>query len=253
MIHTFYFDDIYDYFFVFLRLSALFMLFPGIGEAFVPVRVRLLLSFVLTLVITPVIDAGLPSTELMAAETLMYILKEILFGTFLGLLARILLSSLQIAGTIIGLQTSLSGAAILNPTLGMQDTAIGTLLMFAVITMMFATDCHYLLIATLISSYEVFPPTGPVLIGDFSQAITEIIAQSFWLGIKLSLPVIIVGLLLSICIGLVNRLMPQMQVYFMFAPVQMFLGFMLLAIIISSIVSVFIDSFRDFLTGVANG
>lgn len=253
MTYTFYFDDIYDYFLVFLRLSALLMFFPGIGESFVPGRIRLLVAFVLTLVITPVVSEGLPSTELLTAYTLTCIIREVFLGAFLGVLARIFFSALHVTGTMIGLQTSLSGAALLNPSLGIQDTAIGTMLLFGAIALMFATDCHYLLIGALVSSYDNFPVMGEIIIGDFSQAITRIVSQSFWLGIKLSIPVMIVGTLLSVCTGLVNRLMPQMQVYFMFMPVQVFLGFMLLAVTISTIVSVFISHFREFLLGVING
>lgn len=253
MIHTYYFNDIYSYFFVFLRLGALLMFFPGIGETFVPVRIRLLLAFVLTFVITPVVAVDLPAEKLLTTQTVIYILREVLFGLFLGVLARILLTSLQVTGSIIGLQTSLSGAAILNPALGMQDTAVGTVLMFGATALMFATDCHYLLIAALVTSYETFPVFSSILAGDFSQTVVKIVSDSFWLGVKLSIPIMIVGTLLNICIGLVNRLMPQMQVYFMFTPVQIFLGFMLIILTISSVVSIFIDQFQEFLIGVANG
>mgnify|MGYP001050903199 CR=1 FL=1 len=253
MTHTFYFDDLYDYFFVFLRLSALLMFFPGIGETFIPARIRLLFAFVLTLIITPVIDIDAPTSDLLNTQTLIFIIRETFVGAFLGILAKLLLNALQVTGSIIGMQTSLSGAALLNPSLGTQDTAIGTILMFGATALMFATDCHYLLLAALVTSYETFPVLEPFIVGDVSQAIIQMISKSFWLGVKLSFPILIVGTLLNVCTGLVNRLMPQMQVYFMFTPVQIFLGFLLLVLTISTVVSIFIDHFREFLEGVANG
>lgn len=253
MIQTLYFDELFDYFFVFMRLSAVLMLFPGIGEAFVPVRIRLLAAFTLTLVITPVVSDTLPSLELLSPEAIFYIIREIIFGLFIGVLARVMLSALQVTGTIIGMQTSLSGAALLNPTLGIQDTAIGTILMFGAIALMFATNTHYLLIASIVSSYEIFPAAKSMLIGDFAQTTIQVFSKSFWLGVKLSFPIMIVGTLLNICTGLVNRLMPQMQVYFMFMPVQIFLGFLLLTFMITTIISIFMDHFREFLMRFANG
>lgn len=253
MTYTFYFKEIYEYFFVFMRLSGLFLFFPGIGESFVSPRIRLGVAFMVALVITPIVSKGIPVKDFLSPLTVLYIVREIFFGAFLGIMTRILLDALQITGNVIGLHTALSSASMLNPSLGVSDTAIGTMLMFGATALMFATNTHYLIFAGLIHSYEVFPMQGAILIGDFSQAMVKVVGDSFWLGVKLAFPVMIVGTLLNVSTGLVNRLMPQMQVYFMFMPVQVFLGFMLLATIISTIMTVFMDHFREFLQGVANG
>jgi flagellar biosynthetic protein FliR len=253
MTYTFYFQEIYEYFFVFMRLSGLFLFFPGIGESFVSPRIRLITAFVVTLVLAPLVSKGVPVKEFLSPLTVLYICREIFFGLFLGVMTRILLDALQTTGNIIGLHTSLSGASLLNPSLGTSDTAIGTVLMFGATALLFATNAHYLIFAGLVHSYEIFPMQGPVLIGDFSKAMVNVVADSFWLGVKLAFPVMIVGTLLNVSTGLVSRLMPQMQVYFMFMPVQVFLGFMLLAAIVSTIMIVFMDHFRNFLQGIGNG
>ncbi len=240
-------DQIFPYFFVFVRLGAMLMLMPGFGEIYVPPRTRLLFGFVLTLVITPIVAIEIPDGELLSAETLLVLLKETFIGLFIGTIARIFLNALQTTATIMGLHTSLSSAVMFNPSMGTQDSIISSFLIMGATAMIFVTNTHYIILHALVNSYEVFPILGELPYEEMTHHVVGTVAKSFALGVQLSFPVMIVATVLNVASGLLNRLMPQMQVYFMVMPLQILAGFMLIAFTVSLILSTFISAFADFM------
>lgn len=240
-------DQIFHYFYVFVRLGAMMMLMPGFGELYVPPRIRLLFAFVLTLAITPILDVAPPEGELLSAETLVLLVKETFIGLFIGTVARILVNALQITANIMGLHTSLSSAVMFNPAMGAQDSVISSLMLMGATAMIFVTNSHYLILYALVGSYDAFPVFAPLPLEDITHHVVGTVARSFSLGVQLSFPVMIVATVLNVASGLLNRLMPQMQVYFMVMPLQILAGFMLIAFSITLIMSTFITAFGDFI------
>ena len=96
------------------------------------------------------------------------------------------------------------------------------------VTLIFATDLHHLVIAALHDSYTIFAPGEMPIVGDVAQHITRIISASFRIGIQLSAPFLVFGLLFNLGLGVLSRLMPQMQVFFIGLPLSILLGFLLL-------------------------
>lgn len=247
MTYTLLFEEVLPYFFVFARLGVMLMFMPGFGEVYVPAKIRLLFGFVLTLIVTPVVDVTLPPMQLFSTQTFIYVAQESLIGLFLGLMARIFLNALQVAASVIGLHTSMSSAVMFNPSLGTQDSVFSSLFIMGATAMIFVTNTHHLIIYTLVSSYDTFPPTENLPMEDMTKHIISTVSQSFALGVKLAFPVMIVSTVLNVSTGLLSRLMPQLQVYFMIMPLQILLGFMTILMILSLILTVFIEGFVVFL------
>lgn len=224
------------------------MLMPGFGEIYVPARIRLLFSFVLTLAITPLVADTLPETKILSVETLVYLLRETFIGLFIGSMARIFLNGLQVTATIIGLHTSLSSAMMFNPSLGTQDSMISNLLIMSATALIFVTNTHHIILIALVNSYDTFSATHPLVMGALTPLVIRVVSQSFWIGVALSFPFMIVATVLNVSTGLLNRLMPQLQVYFMIMPLQILMGFMLLAMTIGLILTRFIDAFGALFT-----
>jgi flagellar biosynthetic protein FliR len=114
------------------------------------------------------------------------------------------------------------------------------------ITMIFATDLHYLIIGALNDSYRLFAPGTPLLTGDVAQLITRTVAGAFSIGIQLSAPFLVFGLLFNLGLGILSRLMPQMQVFFIGLPLSILLGFLILLVVVGAMMG----TFTDFLGGV---
>ena len=108
------------------------------------------------------------------------------------------------------------------------------------ITLIFATDLHHLVIAALNDSYTMFQPGEMPLVGDVAKHVTQIIATAFRIGIQLSAPFLVFGLLFNLGLGVLSRLMPQMQVFFIGLPLSIMLGLLLLLLVIGAMMGTFV-------------
>jgi flagellar biosynthetic protein FliR len=239
---------------VFARMGGAIMLLPGFGEVFVPRRVRLMIALAITVVVAPVVTPLLPPTPDGPLAMLGQLGGELIIGIFLGALARMMVASLHIAGVIAGFQTSLSNAQLFDPMGADQGSLLGSLLHVFGVFVIFAADLHHLMIAGLVQSYQLFVPGAPLPIGDLSDAAVRVLAQSFVLGMQIAAPFIVSGMVFYLGLGLLARLMPQVQVFFIAVPIQLALGFIVLALTLSASMMWFLGAFQNafqglFLTG----
>ncbi len=221
--------EVWSLFLVFARLGAAFAVLPGFAEAFVPARMRLLLAGAATVAQAPVLAPTLPR---LPAEPLMLaalVASEAVAGLFLGLVARILLSAAHVAGMIIGFQTSLASALSFDPSTQQQGVITSAWLSVLAIMLLLAADLHHVMLRALADSYALFPPGRMPDVGEFAEAATALVSRSFALGVQMAAPFLIYGVVLFVALGLLQRLMPQVQVFFLAMPLQLMLGFLLLA------------------------
>ncbi|ODN68691.1 flagellar biosynthetic protein FliR [Methylobrevis pamukkalensis] len=227
---------------LFARIGTLVMLMPGLGEQSVPMNVRLALALLLTLVFYPLTAPSLPAGLAENPPALMMaMIREVLVGLGLGLLMRMLMSLTQTAGAIIAQMMGLSFAQSVDPTMGgAQGAILGSFLGVVGITMIFVTDLHHLAIAGLAGSYRVFPPGSFMPIGDMSRMATSTIAGVFVVAVQISAPFIVFGLVFNFALGLLAKLMPQLQVFFLAMPVTIFVGMMLFALLLMTMVTAYL-------------
>jgi flagellar biosynthesis protein FliR len=223
----------------FARVGTMVMLLPGVGEMTVPARVRLTMALVLTAILLPAHQKAY-AVDLKAFGPMLVILfQELIIGAVLGLTARLAISALQIAGAVVAQQLGLGFVTAVDPTQNQQGVIVGNFLSVLGITLIFATDLHHLVIAGLNDSYTIFAPGEMPIVGDVAQHITRIIATSFRIGIQLSAPFLVFGLLFNLGLGVLSRLMPQMQVFFIGLPLSILLGFLLLVLVIGAMMGTF--------------
>jgi flagellar biosynthetic protein FliR len=228
---------------VFARVGAMVMLLPGLGESNIPVNIKLAIALLLTLVILPLhrdayhIDMG------SLTPLLVLMVHEIVIGIVLGATARVTLAALQVAGSVIAQQMGLGFVTAIDPTQGQQGLLIGNFLSLLGITLLFATDTHHLVIAALSDSYAIFSPGETLNGGDVAALATRAFAAAFKIGMQLSAPFLVFGLVFNIGLGVLARLMPQMQVYFVGVPLSILAGFLILALILSALMGTFLDYF----------
>jgi len=228
---------------VFARIGAMVMLLPGLGESNIPVRVKLSIALLLTLVMLPLHRAAYQIDMGSISGLLVLMLHEIVIGIILGATARVTLSALQVAGSIIAQQVGLGFVTSVDPTQGQQGVLIGNFLTMLGVTMLFATDSHYLVIAALSDSYKIFSPGEIVPSGDVASLATQAFAAAFKIGLQLSAPFLVFGLVFNLGLGVLARLMPQMQVYFVGVPLSIFAGFLILALVLTAMMGTFLDYF----------
>src|SRR6202163_3892857 len=229
---------------VFARIGAMVMLLPGLGETNIPVRIKLAIALLLTLIILPLHRAAYHvDIEASMMPLLVLMIHEIVIGIVLGATARVTLSALQVAGSVIAQQLGLRFVTSVDPTQGQQGLLIGNFLTILGLTLLFATDSHHLVIAALNDSYSIFSPGEMMPSGDVAALATSAFAAAFKIGIQLSAPFLVFGLVFNIGLGVLARLMPQMQVYFVGVPLSILAGFLIFALVIATMMGTFLDYF----------
>jgi flagellar biosynthesis protein FliR len=236
--------SVFGFLMVFARLGSTLMVLPGFGEAYVSPRIRLGLALVLAFALMPVVGGNVPALPDSIWRLLLLVGNEIGIGLFLGTLARMMLMALSVAGTIVAMQTSLSSALANDPTTAQQASVPANFFMALGVMLIFASNLHHLMLRAMIDSYTVFPPGVLPVIGDMADLITRTISASFVLAVQIAAPFLIIGLIFYLGLGLLARLMPQVQIFFVAMPAQLLIGFVLLLLGTSAAMLWFLDRFE---------
>lgn len=223
----------------FARVGTMVMLMPGVGESNMPSRGRLTIALALTVVIMPLHQSAYNVSLNTFGPVLLLLFQEIIVGAVLGLTARLTIAALQTAGSVVAQQLGLGFAMAVDPTQNQQGVVVGNFLAVLGVAMIFATDLHHLVIAALNDSYLIFAPGEMPLTGDVAQHFTRVVATSFRIAIQLSAPFLVFGLIFNLGLGILARLMPQMQVFFIGMPLSILLGFMLLLLVLAAMMGTF--------------
>ncbi|XIA63955.1 flagellar biosynthetic protein FliR [Bradyrhizobium sp. TZ2] len=228
---------------VFARVGAMVMLLPGLGESNIPVRIKLAIALLLTLIILP-LHRNAYQVDLTSMTSLgVLMVHEIVIGIVLGATARVTLSALAVAGSVIAQQLGLGFVTAVDPTQGQQGVLIGNFLSILGVTLLFATDSHHLVIAALNESYRIFSPGELMPSGDVAALATRAFATAFKIGLQLSAPFLVFGLVFNIGLGVLARLMPAMQVYFVGVPLSIMVGFVIFALVLAGMMGTYLNYF----------
>lgn len=237
----------FTYLVVFARLGSALIFMPSFGEVQIPIRARLSFALVMCAALLPAtpVRAVMPESPVDIAFLLG---MEVTIGLWIGLTARILLSALQFAGFQAGQVSGLANA--FGPSFGSFEgaTMVATLMMISAVAMIFITDTHHIILRALMSSYAVFPP-GELMLRDMMDQILRAGAQSLYIGSAIAAPFFVMGVVLNLGMGLANRMMPQLPVFFVAASLLIGAGLLILAISMPAILHFFIETFREWLVG----
>ncbi len=230
------------YFLVFARVGAMIMLLPAIGDAGVPPRVRLALALAVSFALAPVVAKSYPDTapENVIALGLL-IAQELTVGVLIGAIARIIMSALSVAGELIAMQTGLAYAQSFDPGMGAEGSIFSTFFTLLGVVLIFATDLHHLAIGAIEGSYSMIPPGAALPTADMAELAIRLTGGAFALGLQLAAPFIVFAFVVNAAIGLLARMMPQLQVFFIAMPVNILAGLFLLLLLIGSLMTLFLN------------
>jgi flagellar biosynthetic protein FliR len=230
---------------VFLRVAPAIALFPGFGERAVPVRIKLALALVATVVITPAAAPFVEQSNAGSAGVLWLAVSESAIGLLIGLGVRLFVMALQTAGSIAGQSTSLAhilGSAGVTPL-----PAIGHFLVIGGLALAMILGLHVRAIQMLVLTYGVFPVGALPEAGSVGQWGMRQVAGAFALAFTLAAPFVIVSVLYNLTLGIINRAMPQLMVVFVGAPVITGLGLFFLFLLAPTMLSIWTTALEAFL------
>lgn len=231
-------------FVVFLRVGGTMAVMPAFGEMMIPARVKLAAALAFTVIVLP---GALPFVRDPASDlpTPVWLFAEMMIGLFLGLMLRLFVLCLQVAGMIAAQSTSLS--QMFGGTTGEPQPAIGELLVLAGLAIAVHFDLHVKVTEIFLGSYQLLPP-GAFPDGDlFRRWGLGGIAHCFALGFSIASPFVIAGLIYNVALGAINRAMPQLMVTMIGAPAQTLAGLALLMIALPTGLVVWHNAFESFL------
>ena len=236
--------NIFAFFLVFARLGGAMMVIPGFGELVIPPRIRLGLTLAVALSIFPLLGGRLPGMPAGLPGLFALIGTELVIGVFIGTAARLIMSALHVAGTVISFQSSLGFAQTVDPTARSQGAIVVSLLNMLGVVLIFATGLHYMLLRALVESYVLFPPGDLPPLDDFAEMAVRFVSHSFALGFRIAAPLVAYGIVFYICLGLMGRLMPRVQLFFIVMPLQILLSLAILMIVLPAAMLWFLDHFE---------
>lgn len=230
---------------VFARLGAAVMVLPGIGEAEVPAPLRLGLGLALLALLFPVVAPGLPSVPDNAGEVTRLVATEVVVGLWLGGLARVLMLAFAMAGQAIAALVGLAGLLVADASLGVGGTALGRAFGVMAAVLVLSTGLHGLALTALAQSYAVIPVGAAFPAGAAAETFAQAGAASLDLALRLAAPFIIGAVLLNVALGLLARLAPQVQTFFIAVPGQILAGLALLALLAPPLIATFAVALRQ--------
>ena len=219
-------NNIYSWFLIFSRIAAAFAVIPCFGERIIPERVKLLIAALLALAIYKTI--GVYTVPVQVGDIVLALISEILIGFSIGVVGRMLLSSIAYVGSIVShtmmFNNSISSAAGADPM-----PTIGTFLNLAAVTFLFSTDMHIMTIISIKNSYQLFPFGQMPNISILTDNVTDAFIAGFKVGVGMCVPFLLMGLVINTALGAVNRVMPNLPVFFVGTPALIAGGFIMLS------------------------
>ena len=242
-------EQAFAFILIFCRIGTAFSFVPGIGEAYVPVRVRLAFALATTFVLLPILKDTFPPVPSSPLAVFVLILAESMVGLFVGLITRILIATTHMAGMIIAFQSGLASAIVYDFGQLGQGSAIGNFFGLTVLVLFFATDLHHLLIRGLMDSYSLFLPGQFPPVDDFSNMAARLTSKIFLMAIQISSPLLVMGLVVYTAAGILARLMPLMPVFFIITAPQLLISFFIIMVTFSAIMLWYMSVFQETLMG----
>lgn len=238
-------SNLFQFFLVFARLGSAIMLLPGFGEAYVSPRIRLVFALTVSLALMPMISDRLPLLPAGMGQFAGLLVVEIGIGVFFGMIARLILLGVQTAGSIISLQIGIASALVSDPTTQQQAAVTGNFLLALTIVLIFATGLDHMTLKGLAGTYAIFPPGQIPPMSDVADHAARIVADSFAVAMAMTAPFLVYGIVFAVALGLLARLMPTLQVFFIAMPMQILAGFALMAVALTGMMLYFLSSYEE--------
>ena len=224
-------EEVFALLLIFVRVGGALMAMPGFAEAYVLIRLRLLLALLLALALAGPLAPELPAMPVEPLELGRLLAAELVIGLFFGAAARLTFAALHVAGTTIAFQSGLAAAAVFDPNEATQGTLPGNFLTTTALVLLFVTDGHHLLLRALATSYAGLPAGTPPPLDDMAEFLLRTFTAAFSLGVRIAAPLLLVSFLMYLGMGVLNRLMPSFQVFFIALPLQMLITFATLMLV----------------------
>jgi flagellar biosynthetic protein FliR len=213
-------------FVVFCRIGACVMAMPGFSSPRIPTRARLYIAIALTFALTPaLVETVAPViADASLGSLVRALLGELLVGVLIGSMARLFFFALETLTTAAVMTTGLGNVLGAPAEEAEPLPAISSMVMLGATTLIFVLDQHWEIIRGVMLSYQAIPIGKPLPAQNALSEYMRILSQAFMLALRISSPMIVFGVIVNLAFGFLNRMTPQVPVYFVSTPLLIGLG-----------------------------
>lgn len=233
-----------------VRILALVAADPVLGNSVVPVRVKIGVAVLLTLLVAPTLGA-MPAVSPGSAAGLLIMMQQVVIGIAMGLAMRVVFIAVEMAGSMIGLQMGLGFATFFDPQNSTQVPVVAQFLGLFAILVFLAIDGHLMVIAALVDSFHALPIGAQSLSPEAWRNLAGWGAEIFRAGLLLSLPVIAALLIANLALGIMTRAAPQLNIFAVGFPITLMVGFVVLYVSVPFFAALLERLFQDGLSAMA--
>lgn len=232
------------FFWPFFRILALVASSPLFGARGVPASVKLGLTLVLTIMVAPTL-APMPDVPPASAQGLFILADQLLIGTAMGLSIRIVMSAVEMAGHIMGLQMGLGFATFFDPQNATQIPVVGQFLGLVAMLLFLAINGHLMVISALVDSFRLLPVGLFPLASGAWKTLVLWGGEVFRGGVLISMPVVAALMMTNIALAVLNRAAPSLNIFTVGFPLTLAIGFIVIALSLSHFLPVFTGMLED--------
>lgn len=237
------------YLWPFARISALFVSDPILGNRAVPVRIKVLAAFVITVAIAPVLPAS-PAVDPGSAQGLLLLAQNILIGLGMGFTMRIAFAAIEMAGHLVGLQMGIGFASFFDPRSAANVPVVASFFTLFATFMLLATDGHLIILEALVESFHRIPAGTTGAEAGSAWLIVQGGSLIFEAGVSMSLPIVVALLVTNLSIGVMTRAASQLNIFAVGFPITLGVGFIALLLTIPMLLPATLRVFEQAFTTV---
>src|SRR5690625_2856513 len=208
---------------IFARILAFFMMLPIFSYRTIPTMFKIGFSFFLSLVTMSVLGSTAVQVDHLF---FMLLLKEVMVGLFIGLIAYIIVSAVQIAGGFVDFQMGFAIANVIDPQTGAQSPLTGQYFYMIALLFLLSVDGHHLLIDGVYHSYQLIPIDSFISFQNegIAQLIISVFNKMFLIAFQMAIPIVGCLFLVDVALGIIARTVPQLNVFVVGLPIKVFVS-----------------------------
>lgn len=221
-------DNLFHFLALLMRGGGLFLTMPLFGGPGVPPHVKVGLAALVAALLFPIIPAQTAPVE--TIELVFVVLQELAVGLGMGFIVSLFLYALQVAGQLMDVPIGFGMVNVLDPQFGGQIPIMGQFLNITAVLVFFSINGHHAVLRAFSDSYALIPIGAAAWDGAITDVALRTVSTTFVLGVRIAVPVIAASFLTDVALGIVNRAVPQINVFITGYPIKIFLGILVIAV-----------------------
>ncbi len=227
---------------VLARVASIMMALPFIGGRGIPAFIKVMLALSISFALLPFLHVEAGPIE--PVSLAVGVVRELLLGLVIGMGVRFVFAAVEIGADMVGIQMGFGMANAFDPITNQQASLIGQLFSLVVVLVFFVMNAHHIILQALVYSFEVVPPFGFYPSGPLVKHMIGLGSSMFATGVKIAAPMTVALLITQVAMGILSRVVPQMNIFMFSFPVTIGVGLLVLGVSVSLLLGLMQDQIR---------